>query len=653
MADSDQEETIHARKQRLSLVPRACEGCRLRKIRCDRSNPCSNCRSLKIACQRPGDRAACRPKSDRVPQLQEHVQRLEERLRVVEDELLSRKTPGAAPEPRPQPDFRTDTVAVYEGPSSFATQSIQATEAFHKTTYSDGNVDASFRRLQDLLRPSTTSNDYRFSRNVGPQPAEQMTLLPVELILTVLRKVKVQPPVFLSSYLLNDADWVERICQKIYFPTEAVSLGELSSMHGVLYIFLREFILLRDPLCDAFDLKKHAETCRKNFNLGIESYELLVVPRFENIFALALGGIISQDEGNPFLSSTMFGAAARSLQLLGYHREIMYLNRHAANARNMRRLFWTVYTFDRNVSLLMGRASCLQDIEIDTSHPELSADPAARPWDESFIMGIKMARLQGQIYSRLYSTAALAGDPAERAQHIRELATELHQWFSELKEIDGSQVNHPQIYQLSRKNWDILYYSSLTSTLRASSASGSESEINSDCFKAARLALHGHLDCMPAYDETGYLSSVEYANWMLASSSFTPFLVIFLHATSATSWSDLELLDQVVSSMERIRSASRACERLYQICATFARLARGLMQTHSSRFGIYTDEDDTLRFFNGVGQTSIFHPESIQGILDSETVDYLTAAEADDMTSILGNWASGQPLGMDLFGFSE
>ncbi|KAK1148863.1 hypothetical protein N8T08_008748 [Aspergillus melleus] len=440
--------------------------------------------------------------------------RLEERLRVVEDELLSRKTPGAAPEPRPQPDFGTDTVAVYEGPSSFATQSIQATEAFHKTTYSDGNVDASFRRLQDLLRPSTTFNDYRFSRNVQPQPAEQMTLLPVELILTVLRKVK-------------------------------------------------------------------------------------------------------------------------------------------ANAGNMRRLFWTVYTFDRNVSLLMGRASCLQDIEIDTSHPELSANPSARPWDESFIMGIKMARLQGQIYSRLYSTAALAGDPADRAQHIRELATELHQWLSELKEIDGSQVNHPQIYQLSRKNWDILYYSSLTSTLRASSASGSESEINSDCFKAARLALHGHLDCMPAYDETGYLSSVEYANWMLASSSFTPFLVIFLHATSATSWSDLELLDQVVSSLERIRSASRACERLYQICATFARLARGLMQTHSSHFGIYTDEDDTLRFFNGVGQTSIFHPESIQGILDSETVDYLTAAEADDMTSILENWASGQPLGMDLFGFSE
>ena len=111
------------------------------------------------------------------------------------------------------------------------------------------------------------------------------------------------------------------------------------------------------------------------------------------------------------------GVASSSKRILGFRMRAY---------RNMRRLFWTIYSFDRNVSLLMGRASCLQDIEIDTSHQELSADPSARPWDKPFIMGIKMARHQGQIYSRLYSTAALAGDPAERAQHIRELATELH-----------------------------------------------------------------------------------------------------------------------------------------------------------------------------------------------------------------------------------
>ncbi|KAI9035781.1 thiamine pyrophosphokinase-related protein [Aspergillus affinis] len=105
--------------------------------------------------------------------VQEHAQHLEERLRLVEVELRGRKSVGAAPDPRPQAESHADTVAVYKGSSSFANQSIQATEAFQGTNYSDGtvdgsNFDASFRHLQDLLRPSTTFNDYRFSRKCRP-----------------------------------------------------------------------------------------------------------------------------------------------------------------------------------------------------------------------------------------------------------------------------------------------------------------------------------------------------------------------------------------------------------------------------------------------------------------------------------------------------
>ena len=37
------EETIQERRQRLSALPRACEGCEVRKeIMCDRESPCSN-----------------------------------------------------------------------------------------------------------------------------------------------------------------------------------------------------------------------------------------------------------------------------------------------------------------------------------------------------------------------------------------------------------------------------------------------------------------------------------------------------------------------------------------------------------------------------------------------------------------------------------
>ncbi|KAJ9485455.1 hypothetical protein VN97_g7887 [Penicillium thymicola] len=38
-----------------ALVRRACDQCRLRKIRCDKRTPCSNCRSSDIICRSTGE----------------------------------------------------------------------------------------------------------------------------------------------------------------------------------------------------------------------------------------------------------------------------------------------------------------------------------------------------------------------------------------------------------------------------------------------------------------------------------------------------------------------------------------------------------------------------------------------------------------------
>lgn len=99
---------------------------------------------------------------------------------------------------------------------------------------------------------------------------------------------------------------------------------------------------------------------------------------------------------------------------MGYHREATYRKMKADEASNSRRLFWTTYVFDNNVSFLIGRASRIRDFEIDTEHPTASKDPSLRPWDESFILGIKLASIQGQIYTSLYSAAGLRKSVSER-----------------------------------------------------------------------------------------------------------------------------------------------------------------------------------------------------------------------------------------------
>lgn len=59
-------------------------------------------------------------------------------------------------------------------------------------------------------------------------------------------------------------------------------------MHGVLFYLLKEFINFKDPLAEKYDLSPHLETCEKNFSAGIETYEILVVPNFENTLSLLL-----------------------------------------------------------------------------------------------------------------------------------------------------------------------------------------------------------------------------------------------------------------------------------------------------------------------------------------------------------------------------
>lgn len=111
------------------------------------------------------------------------------------------------------------------------------------------------------------------------------------------------------------------------------------------------------------------------------------------------------------------------------------------DADNKRRLFWAVYAFDKNICLLLGRASHIQDFEIDTEYPTASSDPLLRAWDESFILGIKLASVQGQIYTSLYSAAGMKRPFSDRSADIERLATVLEQWRIDLKGVSQSYLS--------------------------------------------------------------------------------------------------------------------------------------------------------------------------------------------------------------------
>ncbi|KAE8377112.1 hypothetical protein BDV26DRAFT_264430 [Aspergillus bertholletiae] len=669
MAGPDRRETIQARRHRLSVIPRACEGCKIRKVRCDRSVPCSNCQASGITCEQanPVRRSEARPRPER--DLQAQIICLEERLVSLEQQLKTqgyvsehrRKTiPDEAPAASEEAALQlTGTAPVYEGISSFTGQSILASDVAQKTANSEGagehsDLKSSLAYLKTLLQTPTRSSlttEYRMSRAAAARSLPTMDhLLPIDLIIAVLQEIKLRRPIFLCSYAVNDRALVERLCQRVYFPTESISTGHLAAMHGIILTLLKEFTILRNPLCQKFDLKAHTSICEENFNTLVESYDVLAIPSFESIFALIMGFIKAQDEAKPLLCCTFIAAAASHCQMLGYHREIMYRSDNTGTSENMRRIFWTTYVFEKHMSLYFGRASSMQDFDIDAQYPAVSTDLAVKPWDESFVMGIRLAKIQGEIYDRLYSAEASKISHPERMRRVHGLAVDIQDWYTEFKEIDASKVNNPHIFKITRDSWDILYYSTFTSLLRAPIISGAAcAEISSQCFRVARLSLQSHLRCFGSFQTSSFHSKADYANWVLLFSSFTPFIVIFLHAIAATSMDDIRLLDEIVESLQHIRYVSPSSDRLYQICSTFLQIAKGLVETRQSCVGTYNQQEDSLQFVTDSGPMSIFEPDCLHGLFGEDTSEYAPYLADHDLSAIFDSWATGLPAGINLF----
>lgn len=73
-----------------------------------------------------------------------------------------------------------------------------------------------------------------------------------------------------------------------------------------------------------------------------------------------------------------------------------------------------------------------------------------------------------------------------------------------------------QVFELSKKHWDVMYYSTLTLALIKTPATDEQSGINLKCLEAARAGLQSHLACFSSYqttDSPGLVSESDYASW--------------------------------------------------------------------------------------------------------------------------------------------
>ncbi|KAL1870736.1 hypothetical protein Daus18300_005056 [Diaporthe australafricana] len=199
-----------------------------------------------------------------------------------------------------------------------------------------------------------------------------------------------------------------------------------------------------------------------------------------------------------------------------------------------------------------------------------------------------------------------------------------------------------EVFQLSKKHWDVMYYSTLTLILIKASATDENSGINQKCLEAARAGLQSHLACFSSYqtiDSPGLLSESDYASWVLHQSSLNPFIAVFLHAIAADNgMEDVCLLDRMVAILEKISGVSKACQNLFKVCSTFAGLARNVAEARMNSAGSQSQTQSALQAFNGTDSVCQFGLEPFEGLFGANMVEQLTNYESYSFSAMLGSW---------------
>ncbi|EZF29279.1 hypothetical protein H101_07041, partial [Trichophyton interdigitale H6] len=208
--------------QRNLALQRACDNCRLRKIKCDRTSPCSNCRIGKTIC-----RTTPRVKEQRQRVLISHqyerkIETIDERLSTIERLLqdLTLSLPAAtasqsAPRIPPPPSSRhhdglnvpvvipnseepeTKRTPEFEGESSFSAHSMHAGALFENAMKRIPfahvpMMSHALSALQDIIKRQSLPSSVNVLRFPGQPPKKRINFSDLELppssaVLTLLR----------------------------------------------------------------------------------------------------------------------------------------------------------------------------------------------------------------------------------------------------------------------------------------------------------------------------------------------------------------------------------------------------------------------------------------------------------------------------------
>ncbi|KAL2834815.1 hypothetical protein BJY01DRAFT_223918 [Aspergillus pseudoustus] len=608
-------------------LSRACEYCRHRKIRCDRTFPCSGCRAAGVHCT--ASKNLDRPKQARVlisSQYERKIDLIEERLdrlgdfveklttqlstsnsgpSVPEGLPVALSTPsqvtigGPVVEPHlvkvePGPECGTNRVEVLKGQSSLSAHSSFAVDFLQKAVGTEqGNASESeFRALLDTLSPivgAFTSQPVRptplfpFARSGLNGNSQGIEMPPIQTAVALLRLAEGEGNIdlqwtshfftrFLPSQTLSD------LCLKIYF-SQDYSIAELILTNVALYFF-GGCIQTNNHSPGNMDANYETlmSTCRANIETSLSQLSLYTEPNYEMILALTLCALYALDSPRNSLACALVRVASHTARTLEYHTRSVGTEA-SGEVNNKGHLFWIVYYLEKMLSLRNGQSSTMVDAEITLPLP--GDGPSYPPHFMSCMRNsLKIAGLAGRIYSELYSADSLSLPVAVRAQRSAKLSQELEELSKEARTVNelwAKSTSCPNTQNTIRSTLmsdEVNRLSMATLIHRAMPVQGrSASTFTGHCVLSARAALESHQQFILEYGMSDSVLLTMHITWSILFVPFVPFIVLFCHSIETGDVEDLNSMQKFVTSIQSACAHSPAIERHHRLFQVFCNVA--------------------------------------------------------------------------------
>ncbi|KAK0641369.1 hypothetical protein B0T16DRAFT_214065 [Cercophora newfieldiana] len=597
-------------------VPRACDACRARKIRCNRESPCAHCIQAKIECThadgRPkerGTRILVTPqyerKIDLIDRRLEGVTQLLQDLRARLDDptaiaALQNSKPQRSPQqqsqhpspsylqiPResapkanalssPSPSSHADSTGpVVEGDSSLTAHSVFARNLLQKVVDPDSSLTMrdTMNKLRDIVdtmkqQPAAHEMTYPNAKSILYLPSAALKtfeLPPIQETVQILKLTKNQRVSSLAwIYEFFPIQRFPETCMSVYFSddyTEADFIVVNAGLHILFWTYAR----FGKPEAMEQYLRM-SQLCAVNLESALANLPLHLPATSDHILALVAGAFYAIELSKPSLCWILTTKASELCQTLGYHRAETYKDEHPEDARHKEFLFWSVYILDRSLCLRLGRSSSIQDYDITVPYP--SGTVPHRIAIAAFMkLWIDGSRIQGLIYERLYCPEAvrqpedvrrsrmqsLVGMLEELEVSTNETITRYDEWS---KDAAGDELT-----DFFNTSDHVLRLSLLTLVHRAMpNPPGSPTTFSSECIRAARATLDRHQDCIVAVEQSNLGLFSTYMHWTILFSPFVPFIVLFCQVIETRDETDLARLQAFVTSISRPETSPASSE---------------------------------------------------------------------------------------------